>query len=383
MTGIVEKLGNNFIIATFIPSLGFFVIASFLLMPVLPERVTTELISAKDAPLFGISLLLFIFSLLLGYTLMGLNSFIYKLTEGYFVLQKFSFWKKRQYRKSLGRRQQIRNIEELLNQLRKRDDAATNPQTRDLILSLRGKHTQLQAAYRLDYPLQTDNVLPTRFGNILRGAESYPNEQYGIDGVVMWPRLLYVIAPEYIVRIEQSNNGLAFIVNSMVLSFALASLCLLTSISQFYTWQSAQSSFAFQEDNYFVKNGKAPDPIAIKEFEPVRPLHFIAIDVTPDAQREYYEFGWLYLGGCFLFLITSFIFYNASLPAARQYGGLIRSAYDLFRFDLAEQLKLPQSKDWNEEKENWSIWTEFVLIGRQKDLRPFPYRYEDSDSSPS
>lgn len=385
MSGFVEKLGTNFIIATFIPSLGFFIIAFFILDPILPFDVAAQITIATEAPLFGVSLILFVFSLLLGFTLLGLNSFIYKMTEGYFILPRLSFLRQRQIKKAFHQRRQIILAEKLLRHLKGKKNAATDPKIIGAIASLRQKNTQLKASYRLNYPQYAANILPTRFGNIFRTAESYPNEQYGIDGVVMWPRLLFVIAPSYISRLEQSNNGLAFIINSMILSFVLVILCLFASASQFYILHITKENFEIQRNEYFREEGKWPEENDVDErydtFEVIKPLYFLEIEVVPEAQQRYSELRWLYISGAMFFLLTSIVFYNAALPAARTYGGLIRSAYDLFRFDLAKQLKLPQAKDWNDEKENWSIWSEFVLLGRQKDLKAFTYRYDEEPFS--
>jgi hypothetical protein len=49
--------------------------------------------------------------------------------------------------------------------------------------------------YRLtrEYPRDHKLILPTRFGNILRGFEQYPRHVFGIEPITMWGRLTAVI----------------------------------------------------------------------------------------------------------------------------------------------------------------------------------------------
>ena len=66
--------------------------------------------------------------------------------------------------------------------------------------ALAARHVQAQAKrvaadpeLFLSYPRRSDQVLPTRLGNIIRAAEQHA-DRYGIDGVTAWPRL-YVVLP--------------------------------------------------------------------------------------------------------------------------------------------------------------------------------------------
>jgi len=50
---------------------------------------------------------------------------------------------------------------------------------------------------------QGDNLLPTAFGNVLRAAEEYVRLRYGLDPIVVWPRLWLLLSEE---RNELDNH---------------------------------------------------------------------------------------------------------------------------------------------------------------------------------
>jgi hypothetical protein len=45
------------------------------------------------------------------------------------------------------------------------------------------------------YPTKERDILPTRLGNILRSAERRPLDQYGLDAIIIWPRL-WILLPD-------------------------------------------------------------------------------------------------------------------------------------------------------------------------------------------
>lgn len=58
---------------------------------------------------------------------------------------------------------------------------------------LRDRMSRLEVRLRR-YPVEADpkypeRTMPTRFGNVLRAAESLPKDKYGLDAVICWPRL--------------------------------------------------------------------------------------------------------------------------------------------------------------------------------------------------
>lgn len=386
MQGILGKLGNNFLIAAFIPALGFVVIAQLIFSPILPPVLRDNFLLKINTELEGISLLPLILTLLIGYTLLGLNTFIYKAIEGYYWPKRLTFLQNRQRQKAAKRKLEYQVIDKVLqklyqlltpldgelNELKDKKQLDNAERRRFTIVNKRHKNLkrkinyyeqlsyEFKAQYRQDYPLTISTVLPTRFGNILRAAELYSNEHFGMDAVTLWPRLIYVIDDKYHQKLDESNNGLAFIANSMILAVVLSCLCLLASGYEFFSWQYALNEFETQYIDC-LQTEEVVDVCEDKEFDEFNYLDLIVI--KPNKNMSYLQGAVFYLILIPFLLVMAYFFYNATLPAARQYGNLIRSAYDLFRFDLTEQLRLELAEDSDDEHDKWKIWSEFVALG--------------------
>ena len=99
-------------------------------------------------------------------------------------------------------------------------------------------------------------------------------------------------------------------------------------------------------------------------------LYFIPIAPIPIV---YIQRAVIYLVLSVAALGVAWYFYNASLWNVSQYGNLIRSTYDLFRFDLLERLHLPLPKDNDEddpegELMTWKNLCELVNVGKIQDF---------------
>jgi hypothetical protein len=77
------------------------------------------------------------------------------------------------------------------------------------------------------YPSSQSEVLPSRFGNIIRSFEVYPRQIYGVDSVPVWTRLASVIPKDFAGLLDDARAQVDCFVNLAYLAslVAIASLC--------------------------------------------------------------------------------------------------------------------------------------------------------------
>ncbi|WP_435589440.1 hypothetical protein [Micromonospora chalcea] len=78
-----------------------------------------------------------------------------------------------------------------------------------------------ETGYRTMYsrfPLDREDIMPTRLGNVFRAAEGYTQDRYGMDAVFFWPRL-YPLLPEPL-RVELA--GLRSVIDLTLVSATFA-----------------------------------------------------------------------------------------------------------------------------------------------------------------
>ncbi|HXQ71002.1 MAG TPA: hypothetical protein VN844_10970 [Pyrinomonadaceae bacterium] len=195
---------------------------------------------------------------------------------------------------------------------------------------LRGQFSGYRRTIQHTYPDERGLILPTRLGNAIRSFEYYSHREYGIDSIEIWPRLVAVIPKEYAVSIDDSKTTFDFMLNSSLLSLLLCVLILFSGLlypaSLLSLWNAA----------YWI-------------------LTVVALG------------------------LLAYFFYRLSINRAHAWGLLIKSAFDLYRWELLKKLGYAQQpKHRLEERELWGEISRQAIYGDRFDKRMLEY----SESSP-
>lgn len=345
MDNIIGKIDRDFLVAAFVPSFAFVTLFLFVFGPIIPLKILKQL-QNTIAPLDQPALLLLVPTVVISFSLYSLNTYIYKILEGYFVLERIPAFIDFQRRKVFKDYVEIKVLEKIVNKLTESEGESQQ------IEALKQQLYQRSAVYQLNYPLVQELIMPTRFGNALRAMEVYPLERYHMDAVLLWPRLIHVMPENYYAKLDQSNNSLAFLVNCSILSLGLAIASGFASGYQYLLLQLAQ--------------------IGQTEL-----LYFIPINASRDSIIKYEQNSYLYLIGIAIMTTLFVLFYRAAIPIATEYSNLVRSAFDLFRWDLFEALHLEYPEDYDDETRIWDNLSIFIGHGWLND-EMIPFQYGDN-----
>ena len=324
-TNYLEKLGSNFLVAAMVPSLALVVACIFVFDPIL--QVADAFTNPTGTPqLVSFGVVVFILTVIIGFTLTALNTFILKIFEGYVILPpvRFLYSKAKRIHQQKARRLKWRR-DWLEYRIRTLESHGPYHGREAELRRLRKRHYVAAAKYNLNYPEEPRDVLPTRFGNTLKAAENYPGERYGFDGVMFWPRLIQVIPNEYKSNIDSVRNELSFLVNMSVLSAFFSFLCVLAIFYTMLTVEGAGSNPAI----YF---------------------RFLQ-DILP------------FLVMALISLAISRFFYEASIFSVGSFGLVVRSSFDLFRMDLLKKLHVPRPENSIKEFSLWRELNELIVLG--------------------
>jgi hypothetical protein len=167
------------------------------------------------------------------------------------------------------------------------------------------------------YPrkLTKDYVAPTRLGNLLRSAESYPKDRYGVDAVRVWPRLYHLLPEDLRSSMADARASMEFL---LVVAFLASLYALVASL--------------------FLLIVAGPVSLLVGSL-----LGGTAVAVTA---------------------------YWAALTPASVYGDHVRAAFDLHRLKLFQAMRMPVPATLDEERRTWDHSIPFLDRGD-----PHTWRY--------
>lgn len=189
----------------------------------------------------------------------------------------------------------------------------------------------IDALQQLDnsFPTRAGYVLPTALGNVIAAFEDYPYTRYGIDAVAMWPRLVPILKEnEYLDFVAQQKSVFDFLLNLTV-------VILICGVELTY--------------------------LAIY-------LNQIIIAIICGI-ATFWLFRLLYFG---------------AVNGAMQWGYSIRVAFDLYRWDLWNLLRLKPVRRYRDEVKRWQVVSDLFVQGGvfPKDFDIFVYETVSDKTQP-
>jgi hypothetical protein len=325
LSTISGKFSTNLVLGTFFPVTVFVFLARVLWVPLLPSNFRPAFLT----PFAGLNdkwelLVLTLVTVVLSGLLFNINVPLIRVYEGY-------PWEKTW----IGRRKAARYrslLESLaaqkagLDPLRRelRGQVATRRAANPHDAEIRGIETWIARApfqelavsreIFADFP-KASSVLPTRLGNVIRSFENYPERQYGMSAIDLWPRLIAVLDASYAEMLDGAKASFDFMLNSAILSLLLGAILLITGLV---------------------------DPVALSSRGAVT--------------------AWL--GEVAVLFGVSFWFYGGSIDSARSWGNLVRGAFDLYRGKLLEKLGYSCTLETtSEERKFWGAISRRLAVG--------------------
>lgn len=170
------------------------------------------------------------------------------------------------------------------------------------------------------FPEEESLLLPTPFGNTLRAFEGYPKVMYGMDSIQGWSRLLAVIPKDYRDLMDNAKAQVDFWINVGFLSFLLL-------------------------------------------------LEYVGLAVYHRSVGDW----WLAL----IILLTVIISPYFARNSAVEWGDFVKGAFDVFAPKLREALGIPMPKDREEEKEQWTAFSQAIIYRLPERVPEFKQEEEE------
>lgn len=194
---VAGVFSRYFIVGFFLPAFFILVGLSQSLSDAFLPMGYRELSGGAQAAVLGGAGLLF------GLLLVGLNWQVFRLYEGYPLVERSDRPVFAWINRILVARQKVA-FDRLV---RARDDDSEDA-------AVRGR-----AAWKLDrdFPTHASDLMPTRFGNAVLAFETHAKKRWGLDSVAAWPRIDMLLSEREAEQQANSRSEAAFFVNGSLL----------------------------------------------------------------------------------------------------------------------------------------------------------------------
>jgi len=232
-----------------------------------------------------------------GILLLAVNRDLYRIMEGY---GKFNPVKLFQWFEKRRYQKAVSELEKLDDEYRECYAAK-----REFPVKSRTRRNEIMRQLAEEFPDKEEYLLPTPFGNVLRSFEIYPRVMYGLEAIDGWGRLLAVVPKDYTELIDSAKSQVDFWINMAVILVLLQ----IEYISLTYIFNQGAL-------NWWIV------------------LLLIALGTIPPIRAT---------------------------SAAREWGDLIKSAFDMFTPKMRESLGFNVPKDRNEETRQWTQFSQAII----------------------
>jgi hypothetical protein len=314
LSAISGQFAKAIALGTMFPVFVLTVLNIVLVAPLLPDPGSLQTLFRKIATgeeKWGAVALLFVVLVMTG-LLYNLNIPIIRLYEGY-------SWEASVIGAGIRKlkKQRLKRIETLhasLQNLVNRLSQASPDHS--LVPQLRAEKGALAQVLNNQLPKE-QWLLPTRLGNIIRSFETYSSLAYGMDAIVLWPRLIAKIDPSFASTIDEAKTSFDFMLNVSFLSAFTA--------------------------------------LEIAAIFVIHPMTLSWGSLLP------------YFWRAAIFIALALLFYEFAVNRAAAWGETVRAAFDLYRLDLLKVLGYEEKPlTYQEERAMWLDISEQALYPKSR-----------------
>ncbi len=336
LSAITGQFTRALVLGAFVPALLYVILGLVVVVPLVPSdwSILKPLeVLGTESPIIAVAF----FTILLTGLLYNLNNSLIRLFEGYpwqrlWIGQRRTDYYTAQFDAANTQRTGMRTLIRAMEQRYKDQSSTWSPdrlrRESESIEDVNKKRTRVGLAVNTDFPHRRSLVLPTKLGNAIRSFETYPNRQYGIDGVSLWPRLIAKVAPDYGGAVGDAKTSFDFVLNCIFLSGLMALTTLIAGL--------------------------------------LNPLKVVASVRSAS----------LWLAAIIIFTLLAFVLYRALIGRARAWGEMFSGAFDLYRKELLTQLGYEgKFASVAEETRFWEVVSRQVVYGYPPPGKGQPIEY--------